>query len=93
MIPSCFYTSKLIKEAIFKFLFFSLTTLHRQQNRGYRITDVSAPDPTLQEILLSREQDTKGAFHLPELTGQTIPVVMGISLLIRTIQPDQSNPK
>ena len=60
---------------------------------GYRITDLSAPDPSLQEILLSRERDTKGAFHLSELTGQTIPVVMGISLLIKTIQPDQSNPK
>ena len=26
-------------------------------------------------------------------TGQTIPVVMRISLLIKTIHPDQSNPK
>ena len=34
-----------------------------------------------------------GAFHLSELTGQTIPVVMRISLLIKTIHPDQSNPK
>ena len=37
--------------------------------------------------------DTQGAFHLSELTGQTLPVVMRISLLIKTIQPDQSNPK
>ena len=36
---------------------------------------------------------SKGAFHLPELTGQTIPVVMRILLLIKTIQPDPSNPK
>ena len=36
---------------------------------------------------------SKGAFHLSELTGQTIPVVMRISLLIKTIHPDQSNPK
>ena len=35
----------------------------------------------------------KGAFHLPELTGQTIPVIMRISLFIKTIQPDLSNPK
>ena len=37
--------------------------------------------------------ETQGAFHLSELTGQTIPVVMRISLLIKTIYPDQSNPK
>ena len=36
---------------------------------------------------------TKGAFQLSELTGQTIPVLMRISLLIKTIRPDQSNPK
>ena len=36
---------------------------------------------------------SKGAFHLSELTGQTIPVVMRILLLIKTIQPDPSNPK
>ena len=34
-----------------------------------------------------------GAFHFSELTGQTIPVVRRISLLIKTIQPDPSNPK
>ena len=33
------------------------------------------------------------AFHLPQLTGQTIPVIMRISLLIKAIQPDQSKPK
>ena len=33
----------------------------------------------------------KGAFHLSELTGQAIPVVIRISLLIKTIQLDQSN--
>ena len=37
--------------------------------------------------------ETKGAFHLSELTGQTLLVVTRISLLIKTIQPDQSNPK
>ena len=31
----------------------------------------------------------KGAFHLSELTGQAIPVVMKISLLIRAIQISQ----
>ena len=30
---------------------------------------------------------TKSAFHLSELTGQTIPVVIRISLLIKSIQP------
>ena len=35
----------------------------------------------------------KGAFHSPELDGQTIHVVMRISLLIKTIQPHQSNHK
>ena len=36
---------------------------------------------------------TKGAFHLSELTGQDSPVVMKILLIIKAIQPDQSNPK
>ena len=36
---------------------------------------------------------SKGALHLSELTGQTILVTMIISLLIKTLQPDQSNPK
>ena len=30
---------------------------------------------------------------MSELTGQTIPITVGISLLIKTIQPDQSDPK
>ena len=34
----------------------------------------------------------RGAFHLSELIGQTILILMRISLLIKTIQPDQSNP-
>ena len=38
-------------------------------------------------------RDSKGAFHLSDLTGQTIPTLMRISLLIKTIQPDESNPK
>ena len=36
---------------------------------------------------------TQGAFHLSELTGQTLPAVTRISLFIKTIQPDQSNPE
>ena len=32
---------------------------------------------------------TKGAFHLPELTGQSFPVAMIISLSIKTVHPDQ----
>ena len=36
---------------------------------------------------------TTGAFHLSELTGQSIPVKMRISLLIKTVQSDQSDPK
>ena len=35
----------------------------------------------------------QGAFHLSELTGQTIPVVMRISLLIKTIQQGMLNLK
>ena len=35
----------------------------------------------------------KSAFHLSELTGQTIPVGTIISLSIKTLQSDQSNPK
>ena len=33
-----------------------------------------------------------GAFHLSEMTGQTIFIIARISFLIKTIQPDQSNP-
>ena len=36
--------------------------------------------------------ETEGTFHLSELTGQAIPVVIKISLLLKTIQLDQSNP-
>ena len=32
-------------------------------------------------------------FHLSEVTGQALPVVMKISLLIKTFQPNQSNAK
>ena len=39
------------------------------------------------------DASAKGAFHLSELTGQTIPVVMRILLLIKIFQPDPSNPK
>ena len=35
----------------------------------------------------------KGAFHLSELTDQPIPLVMRISLLVKTNHPNQSNPK
>ena len=38
-------------------------------------------------------KETKGSFHLSELTGKTIPVVMRISLLIKTIQRDQPSPE
>ena len=37
--------------------------------------------------------NAKGAFHLSELTCQTSPLVMRNSLLIKIIQPDQSNLK
>ena len=36
---------------------------------------------------------TEGAFHLSELTGQIIPNTMRISISIKSLQPDQSNPK
>ena len=35
----------------------------------------------------------QGAFYLSELTDKTLPVVIRITLLIKTIQPDQLNPK
>ena len=63
---------------------------------GAEIKDIhTASQMLLTEVYLClrRRILSKGAFHLPELTGQTIPVVMGNSLLIKTIQPDQSNPK
>ena len=41
-----------------------------------------------------REAKSKGALYLSwELTGQTIPVAMTSSVLIKTLQPDQSNPQ
>ena len=36
---------------------------------------------------------TKGVFHLSELTGQTIPNAMRVSILMKSLQPDQSSPK
>ena len=41
-------------------------------------------------VQLRAAYGTKGAFHLSELTGQTIQVIMRISLLIKSIQPDLS---
>ena len=38
-------------------------------------------------------RQTKGAFHLSELTGQPFPIVMRISLLITTNHPHQSHRK
>ena len=42
---------------------------------------------------LSGAYHYSGAFHLSELSGQPIPIVMRISLLIKTNHPDKSNPK
>ena len=36
---------------------------------------------------------TKAPFHLSELTGQHVPIVMSIYLLIKTNHLEQSNPK
>ena len=41
----------------------------------------------------NKKKISLGAFHLSELTGQPIPIVIRISLLIKTNHPDQSNPK
>ena len=41
----------------------------------------------------AKREANRGAFDLSELIGQDIPVVMKILLLIKAIQPDQSNPK
>ena len=40
-----------------------------------------------------KSYESNGAFHLSELTCHTIPVAMRISLLIKAIQPDMSDPK
>ena len=45
------------------------------------------------EQLAPESMTSKGAFHLSELPGQDISFVMRILLLIKAIQPDQSNPK
>ena len=42
---------------------------------------------------LVKQIESQGAFHLSELTGQATLFVTRISLLIKAIQPDQSNPK
>ena len=42
-------------------------------------------------FFFSMVTNCNGAFHLSELTGQTIPVVMRISLFLKTIQSDLSN--
>ena len=55
--------------------------------------EIWAPLKTPAWEAVTARAEAKGAFHLPELTGRTIPVVMRITLLIKTIQPDQSNPK
>ena len=41
----------------------------------------------------AKREANRGAFHLSELIGQVIPVVMKILLLIKAILPYQSNPK
>ena len=43
-------------------------------------------------ISLRVSQSTQGAFHLSELTGQPILIVMRISLLININHKQQSNP-
>ena len=58
-----------------------------------RLTDKTAVAQSVERLTAPREAVGSGAFHLSELTGQTIPVEMIISLLITTILPDQSNPK
>ena len=51
------------------------------------ISIITCPFKAVLNVLIIISVKTKGAFHLSELTGQTIPVVMRISLLIKTIQP------
>ena len=47
----------------------------------------------LVDVLMLLEETWSGAFHLSELTGQSILIVMRISLLTKTNHPHQSNPK
>ena len=42
------------------------------------------------QFTLGQFLGTKGAFHLSQLTGQPIPIVMRISLLIKNNHQDQS---
>ena len=50
--------------------------------------DLSTTYPT---VWISLNQ-TQGFFHLSEMVSQTIPIIMRILLLIKTVWPGQSNP-
>ena len=65
--------------------------LHLMSNTRYLILAVqpNLPDPNSPKI----KRVTQGAFHLSEATGQPIPIVIRISLLIKTNHPDHSKPK
>ena len=62
--------------------------------RFARLSSLKLPLLASKELLRGRLVASllRGAFHLSELIGQTILILMRISLLIKTIQPDQSNP-
>ena len=44
-------------------------------------------------MMIREQYKVAGALHLSELTSPAILFVMRISLLMKAIQPDQSNPK
>lgn len=49
-------------------------------------------DACLLFTVLRFKAQLKGAFHLSDFPAKTIPVATIISLLIKTVLPDQSNP-
>ena len=60
-------------------------------NQG-TVTEMTALQRQELDAFVTTQLETKGTLYLSELTGQVIPVLRRISLLINTIQPDQSNP-
>ena len=82
LVVHCILKNRQIEMAIHWNYIYTLTISYFRN-----LVDINVEDETLACVL--------GRFPLilSELTGQTIPVEMINSLLIKTILPDQSNPK
>ena len=59
----------------------------------FAVTIIVLPLLNMEQLHLMVRVGTKGTFHLSELAGQPISIVMRILLLIKTNHLDQSNPK